>query len=226
MGKGMEKIRCCIQILGLVGMAVILFICFQGKDDKTLEWLISIGLIAAMLVFVFSYVVFSSFKSAGIQFILFAAVCIGIYIFAMHEGYGSKEVKDCGNYTFKAMRYWQEKHTTRVRHRLITSYVNYVEYKGFLSNGEKVVYKCSISTIGNAIDLVKSGATEERQVFAYNGNYYTKESGTSSTDFLSSFLRWRGILPVVAAIYAVLGILLILLEVGYRMGIKYSVRQE
>lgn len=210
MKKGMEKTGFWLQILGLAGMVVILFICFQGKDDNTLERLILTGMMAAVVVFVLSCVISSNLKGAGIQFILLAVVCIGISLFAMSEGYGSGEAEDCGTYSFKAVKYWQEKHTTRVRYRLTTNLVNYVEYQGFLDNGEEVVYKRTTSAIGDAIGLVKAGDTKERQVFAYNGNYYTKEPGTSSSDFLSDFLRWKGILFASAGIYGVIGILLVL----------------
>lgn len=209
MKKWMERISFWIQILGLAGLLVILFICFQGKDDSTFERLVRIGIVAAIMVFVISCAVSSHFKSAGIQFLLCAAVCIGICIFAMSEGYGSGEAKDCGTYRFTAVKYWQEKHVTRVRYRLTTHLVNYVKYQGELDNGEEVVYKCTTSSIGDAMGLVRRGDTTKRQVFAYNGNYYTKEAGASPEEFLLDFLKWKNILFVSAGVYGALGILLV-----------------
>lgn len=206
----MNKISSWIQFLGMAGLAVILFVCFHGKDDDTMERLILFGLIAAVAVYVISNAASTRLKGAGIQFIMYAAVCIGIFVFVMSAGYGSENINDCGTYRFQAVKYWQEKHTTRVRHRTSTSLSNYVEYQVFLDNGDEVHYKRTTSSIGDAINLVKKGDIKERQVFAYNNSYYTGEPGTGPEDFLDGFLKWKRLLPVAAAVYAVLGFLLAL----------------
>lgn len=206
-----DKIFFCIQILGLAGMMVVLAVCFQGKDDGTLERLLKIGIVATLLAFVFAGVLSPGMKGAGIQFSLFAAVCIGVGLFAMSKGYGSGEAKDCGAYLFTAEKCWQEKHKIRVRGRITTDLVNYVRYEGSLDNGEKVIYQYTVPSYGEAMELVKGKDAAERQVFACNGNYYTKEAGTGLEDFVSEFLRWKKILSVAACVYGALGVLLILL---------------
>lgn len=205
-----DKIFFWIQILGLAGMVVILIVCFQGKEDETLEQLLKVGIAVTILVFSFSGILSSGRKEAGIQFCLFAAVCIGVGLFAISKGYGSGEAKDCGIYLFKAEKYWQEKHTIRVRGRITTDLVNYVRYEGILDNGEKVVYQYTVPSYGEAMELVKGKDATERQVFFCNGNYYTKEPGTSLADFIAEFMRWKKILFVAAGVYGTLGILLIL----------------
>lgn len=205
-----DKIFFWIQILGLTCMVVILIVCFQGKEDNTLEQLLRVGIVATLLVFVFFGILSSGIKGAGIQFFLFAAVCIGVGLFAMSKGYGSGEAKDCGTYLFTAEKCWQEKHTIRVRGRITTDLVNYVRYEGTLDDGEKVIYQYTVPNYGEAMKLVKTKDTTKRQIFICNGNYYTKESGTSLADFISEFLRWKKILFVAAGVYGSLGILLII----------------
>ena len=210
MKRTMNKISSWIQFPGLIALAVILFVCFPGKEDDTMDRFLLFGLMAAVAVYVISNAASTRLNGAGIQFIMYAVLCIGILALAMLKGYGSEDIKDCGTYSFKAVKFWQEKHTTRIRHRSNTSFSNYVEYQAFLDNGDEVNYKHTTSSIGDAMSLVQKADTKKRQVFYCNNRYYTGEPGAGPEDFLDGFLKWKRILPIAAAVYAVPGFLLLL----------------
>jgi len=206
----MDKSSIWFQMLGLFVMILVLAVSFSGKDDALLQKLPFIGiLIAAVLLVVFC--AFSSgVKGTGIFFILLAVLLAGMGIFLISKGYASGKASDCGVYKFRAVKYWQEQHTTRVRYRTTRTYTNYVKYQGVLDNGETVEYNRTTSSIGDAMNLVKKKDTRERQVFLYNGNYYTDEPGTSEKEFVSRFLKWRRNLFLAAILYGILGVMFIL----------------
>lgn len=210
-GKDMEKICHWIQVIGVTGFVVLLMFCFYGKEDNYLEKMAFYGMAAGIVVYVICLIVSPGLKSTGVLFILLAVFCVGISIFLISKGYGSKEIKDLGEYSFRAEKYWQEEHTRRIRHRTTKSYTNYVEYQGILENGEIVTYKNTTSSIGDAMDLVNRGDKTRRQVFLYNHVYFTDEPGTGEKEFLSDFFKWKLKLYIAAGIYVLLGIVCILL---------------
>lgn len=203
--KNMEKICHWIQVIGVVGFVFLLIFCFYGKADSNLEKMSFYGMAAGVVLYVLCLIVSPGLKSTGVLFFLLAVLCMGISIFLISKGYGSKEIEDLGSYPFRAERYWQEEHTRRVRHRTTKSYTNFVEYQGTLDSGEIVTYKHTTATIGDAMELVNREDKTERQVFLYNNVYFTEESGTGEKEFLSDFLRWKTKLYIAAGIYTVLG---------------------
>lgn len=210
-GKEISKICSWIQVAGLLGFVFLMLFCFFGKEDSYLERTAFFAMAAGIVAYVLSLIVSSDFKSIGILFLLVGGICVGTNAYLASKGYGGGDASDCGVYTFTAERYWQEEHTTRVRHRTTKSYTNYVEYRGVLDNGEEVTYKNTTSSIGDAMGLVSRKDRQERQVFFYNQGYYTDEPGTGEKEFLSDFLKWKKILFAAAGGYALLGGIFLLL---------------
>lgn len=209
--KDMEKVCHWIQVIGVMGFVFLLMFCFFGKEDSYLEKMTFFGMVAGIVVYVLCLIVSPGIKSTGVLFFLLAVLCMGISIFAISKGYGSKEIEDLGTYYFQAKRYWQEEHTRRVRHRTTKSYTNYVEYQGTLENGEIVAYKDTTPSIGDAMELVNRGDKTKRQVFLYNKVYFTDEPGTGEKEFLKDFFQWKTKLYIGAGIYTLLGTVCILL---------------
>lgn len=218
--KDMEKICHWIQVIGVMGFAFLLMFCFFGKEDSFLEKTVFFGMVAGIVLYVICLLVSPGIKSTGVLFFLLAVLCMGVSIFVISKGYGSKEIEDLGTVSFQAHRYWQEEHSRRVRHRTTKSYTNYVEYQGTLENGEIVTYKDTTSSIGDAMELVKRGDKAQRQVFLYNKVYFTDEPGTGEEEFLSDFFKWKTKLYVAAGIYTILGAICVL--VGNRITLYHD----
>ncbi len=206
----MDKSSIWFDMVGLFVVILVLGVSFAGKDDALLQRMSFIVMMIAVVLLVVFGAFYSGVKGTGIFFISLAVLLAGVGVFLISKGYASGKASDCGSYEFGAVKYWQEQHTTRVRYRTTRTYTNYVKYQGFLDNGEAVEYNRTTSSIGDAMDLVRKKDTRERQVFLYNGNYYTDEPGTSEKQFLSQFLKWRSTLFLTAILYGILGVMFVL----------------